>query len=92
MSLNSYESSRFSGQPVNLYFFKWGDNAKDYYAYTDAEDFVPFGVDDDGDVITFQPIPIDRGKLASSGTLDCQSASKKDPLSACKRDPLRRAA
>lgn len=23
---------------------------------------------------------------------DCQSASKKDPLSACKRDPLRRAA
>ena len=24
--------------------------------------------------------------------LQCQSASKKDPLSACKRDPLRRAA
>ena len=24
--------------------------------------------------------------------MNCQSASKKDPLSACKRDPLRRAA
>jgi excisionase family DNA binding protein len=39
-------------------------------------------------------------ELMRSGQLDtrkmgrrrCQSASKKDPLSACKRDPLRRAA
>ncbi len=28
----------------------------------------------------------------SKHELVCQSASKKDPLSACKRDPLRRAA
>ena len=31
-------------------------------------------------------------QLGKRTWLDCQSASKKDPLSACKRDPLRRAA
>lgn len=34
-----------------------------------------------------------HGFLETGGVrLSCQSASKKDPLSACKRDPLRRAA
>lgn len=70
MSFSNYESSRFSGEPVNLYFFRYGPDAKNYYAYTDAEVPIPFGLDDDGDPITYVSIAIDRGKITSSGSLD----------------------
>lgn len=50
--------------------------------------------DPDNNAITYS---ISGGSDAARFVLDgdrlrCQSASKKDPLSACKRDPLRRAA
>jgi len=70
MSLGQYESSRFSGEPVNLYFFKYGVNARDYYAYTDAEDPITFGLDSAGRPVTYMPTAIDRSKITSSGTLD----------------------
>ena len=72
MSFNSYESSRCSGEPVNLYLFRYGDDALSYFAYTDAEDYisVPTITDDDGNIISFQPVPIDRSKITSSGSLD----------------------
>ncbi len=70
MSFAEYETSRFSGQPINLYFFVYGDQPKNYYAYADAETAITFGTDAAGDPVTYQPIPIDRGKLTSSGTLD----------------------
>lgn len=70
MAFGGFEASRFSGEPVDLYFFRYGPEAKNFFAYTDAEEPVTFGEDDDGDPIVYQPIPIDRGKITSSGTLD----------------------
>jgi hypothetical protein len=32
MTLPAYEASRCSGEPVNLYFFKYGADAKNYFA------------------------------------------------------------
>jgi hypothetical protein len=64
MSLSSYEASRFSGDPVNLYLFKYGVGQASYFGYTDAEETVNFGGND------YQPIPIDRGKLKSTASID----------------------
>lgn len=64
MTVNQYEQSRSRGNPVNLYEFTYGQLANAYYGYTDAEQqIVHLGK-------TYIPIPIDRDKLASSGTLD----------------------
>lgn len=70
MTFGGYESSRYSGQPINLYLFRYGDAPTNYYAYTDAESEVTFGNDDAGNPVVYLPIAIDRGKIASSGTLD----------------------
>lgn len=64
MSFESYEESRAKGQPVDLYFFKYGSAANAYYAYTDAEQEVTFGG------IVYRPITIKRANFTSSGTLD----------------------
>jgi hypothetical protein len=64
MSFDVYESSRSKADPVNLYFFKYGQTPTSYYAYTDAEEPVTYlGV-------KYEPIPLDRGPINSSGSLD----------------------
>lgn len=64
MTFAGRESSRFSGDPVNLYLFRYGDQVGEIYAYCDAEEPVTH------DGVTYQPIPVDRTKLTSSGSLD----------------------
>lgn len=64
MTIASHESSRFSGEPVNLYFFQYGVAPTEYHAYTDAEQ----PVEHSG--VTYRPLPIDRGKISASGSLD----------------------
>lgn len=67
MTFGPFESSRSLGEPVNLYLFDYGDQPTDFIAYTDAEEpIVHAGV-------TYQPVPIDRGRINSSGTLDKSS-------------------
>lgn len=70
MTFNIYEASRNRAKPTHLYLFTYGDGPKSFYAYTDAEQPVTFGVDAEGDPIVYEPIPIDRGAYTSSGTLD----------------------
>lgn len=66
MSYESREESRYQGQPLQLYIFRYGENSS--FRYTDA----PFDVVyDDGDgEKTYKPIPISRSKITASGTLD----------------------
>lgn len=66
MTYGTTESSRYLGEPVNLYLFRYGDQAAQIYAYTDAEEPIVL----EGEGITYIPLPIDRGKIVASGSLD----------------------
>lgn len=70
MSYDQYESSRHLGSPDTLYKFTFDTNV---YAYTDAEYPITFlGV-------TYEPIPIDRDPVSTSGTLDKASTGIRVP-------------
>lgn len=62
MTFDARESSRDEGAPITLYQFQY--SATGFHRYTDADATVAFGGNDYG------PIPISRGNIAASGTLD----------------------
>lgn len=64
MSFEAHEESRSTGQPIDLYYFRYGDTADAYFAYTNAEEVVTFGG------VAYQPTPIKRDSVKASGTLD----------------------
>jgi hypothetical protein len=64
MTVDQYENSRSRGEPINLYLFTYGQLPNAYYGYTDCEHQISYLGK------TYNPIPIDRDKLTSSGTLD----------------------
>jgi len=64
MSFATYETSVERGQPVELYIFRYGAASEQYYAYTDGEVEIQVGA------ITYTPIPIKRGPITITGTLD----------------------
>lgn len=70
MTYAAYEESRDDGGPVQLYLFRYGTEAGEYYAYTSHTQELT--VDHGGSVgeITYTPIPIQRDNIASNGTLD----------------------
>jgi len=68
MTFASYESSRDLGKPVDLYYFRYGSDPDAYYAYTDAD--FPLTVDHGDGPITYDAVPIKRGEISSTGTLD----------------------
>lgn len=70
MTFDAFETSREDGGPVQLFRFVYGTEAGEYYAYTDHTEQLT--VDHGGSVgeITYAPVPIERGKIASDGTLD----------------------
>jgi len=70
MTYGSYEESREDGGPVQLFLFRYGQEAGEFYAYTSALD--PLTVDHGGSVgeIAYTPIPIQRDNITSNGTLD----------------------
>ena len=76
MTFETLEESRYLGQPVDLYYFRYGTTASAYYAYTDAEEPVTF------DGVIYEPKPIQRGAINSSGTLD-KSALTVDLPTSC---------
>lgn len=64
MSFETYEESRALGEPVDLFYFRYGSLPGAFFAYTDAEEPVNFlGVE-------YVPLTIKRGDINASGTLD----------------------
>jgi hypothetical protein len=70
MTFQTQEASRSLGAPIRLFFFKYGDAATAYYAYTNAEQAVNYSFDPTVGLVTFQPTPITHSAIVSSGTLD----------------------
>jgi len=64
MTFGTYEGSRQSGNPVQLFKFIYGPGGSDYYAYTDHTEELTV------DSVTYTPVPIERGNLDANGTLD----------------------
>lgn len=70
MAFGDFEGSRDSGNPVQLFHFRYGTGATEYYGYTDHTEEI---VVDHGGVIgeiTYEAVPITRGAIESNGTLD----------------------
>jgi hypothetical protein len=70
MPFSPIEKSRHEGEPVTLFNFIYEGDAADApaslttFSYTDAEQQIAFGG------ITYEPVPISRGKIGASGSLD----------------------
>jgi len=64
MSFLSREKSRSKGAPIDLYLFRYGDGALDYYAFTNAEKTVTFNN------VDYRPMTITRDSITTSGSLD----------------------
>ncbi|MEG3175855.1 phage BR0599 family protein [Sphingomonas sp. RB3P16] len=73
MSFPTYETSRSLGQPDILIRFTSGDNV---YGYTDAEEAITFAG------TTYEPLPLDRDAVTSSGNLDKSTFRITLPVSA----------
>jgi hypothetical protein len=64
MTLAAYDASRNLGEPIELYYFRYGVDAAAFHAHTDSEKpFTYAGV-------TYDPQPLKRGKVSSSQSLD----------------------
>lgn len=70
-----YEASLTQGQPAEIYLFRYGTDPDSFFAYTDIAEPVTVGA------ITYEPLPLKRGKIVSSGTLDKSALSVEAPLS-----------
>jgi hypothetical protein len=64
MTYAAYEESRALGDPVQLFFFKYGPDLGNYYAYTDANVPITYGG------VEYEPVPIERESISADGTLD----------------------
>jgi hypothetical protein len=67
MSFDAFESSRELGDPIQLFFFKYGPNLGDYFAYTDSTVQQAVGG------VTYEPRPVKRDTISQDGTLDKSS-------------------
>jgi hypothetical protein len=70
MAYADYASSRDGGQPIQLFLFRYGEGATEYYGYTDhIEQLVVTHAAPIGER-TYEPVPIQRSNIESNGTLD----------------------
>lgn len=70
MTFAAYETSIDDGSPVQLFRFVYGGETAEVLAYTSHTDEIT--VDHGGSVgiVTYSPVPIDRGNIVSNGSLD----------------------
>lgn len=68
MTFDLFESSRSSGKPIALFLFRVGPGDLDVLGYTNCE--TPIVYAPSGTLVTFEPTPIERDDIKSSGTLD----------------------
>ena len=78
MSFSIFELSRFKGRPLNLYYFKIGEQPSEFIAFSDGER--PITVDG----VTYDPQPVKRSRITSSGSLDKAQLS----INVSRRNPL----
>lgn len=64
MPTNPFKRSPIWGSPVELYLFRTGSDANAVIAYNDSDRAVVYNG------VTYQPLPIKRGKITSQGSLD----------------------
>jgi hypothetical protein len=64
VTFSTYEASRELGDPVQLFFFKYGPDLGNYYAYTDHTDAIVYSG------VTYTPVPVARENVSTDGTLD----------------------
>lgn len=64
MTFAAIDESRHDGQPLELYYFRYGSDAAAFLAYNNGEKDFDYAGD------TYVPLPIQRGQVVSSGTLD----------------------
>lgn len=81
MSFDALENSRYRGKPATLYLFIYGGSAGDspppnYFGYTDAEQQIVYGG------FTYEPLPVMRDNVVSSGTLDRSALTIRMPRDA----------
>lgn len=76
MTYAQIESSRALGRPAELYYFRYGTDPNAFFAYTDVEEPVTRSG------VVYEPIPIKRGSVVASGSLDKSRLSVRVPLSA----------
>lgn len=75
MTYSELEASRTLGRPAELYYFRFGSDPAAFFSYTDVEFPVVF------EGVTYEPIPIKRGNVVASGSLDKTRLSVRVPLS-----------
>lgn len=64
MAAEDFEESRDEGQPVELYYFRFGSDVSAFYAYNDGETEIEHAG------VTYEPHPLKRGKVTSQQSLD----------------------
>lgn len=74
MTFAEREESRYGGQPVTLYHFRYGTATQAFYAYTDAEQVEIF------DGVPHAPIPIKRSSIQATGSLDKNALTITTPI------------
>jgi hypothetical protein len=77
MSYDDFQGSRASGNTVQAFLFRYGTEASEYYAYTSSTQELTIDHGAPLGEITYTPIPIQRDRITSNGTLD-KSALKID--------------
>lgn len=68
MTFAAREESRSLGEPLSYYLFRYGPDS--YFAYTDAETPQQMAIPNIPGTVTFTPVPIARGEIAGTGSLD----------------------
>lgn len=75
MTFSAIDESRAQGQPLELYYFRYGSDAAAFLAYNNGEKDFDYGGD------TYVPLPIQRGQVVSAGTLDKSQMKIAVPMS-----------
>lgn len=70
MAFDTFEESQNQGGPVQLFLFRYGTEAGEYYAYTDHTQGVTVDHGAPLGEIDYLPVPCQRDNIFSSGTLD----------------------
>jgi hypothetical protein len=64
MAFEDFEESAASGEPIQLFLFRYGSEPGEYYGYTDYNEELTVAS------LVYAPVPVERDNIESDGTLD----------------------